>query len=67
MSHVLLPCNFGTWSSSQGEAVLQGCWYLCSMLRQVNANPAQCALPQPLNRQLGGVMPVCSWEILLLS
>lgn len=23
--------------------------------------------PQPLNWQLGGVMPICSWEILLLS
>lgn len=45
MSPVLLPCNFGTWSSSQGEAVPQGCWYLCSKVRQVNANPAQCALP----------------------
>lgn len=35
--------------------------------RQVNASPAQCALPQPLNWQLAGVTPVCTWEILLLS
>lgn len=48
VSPMLLPCSFGTWSSSQGEAVPQGCWYLCSVVRQVNANPAQGALPWSL-------------------
>lgn len=43
MSHVLLPCNFSTWSSSQAEAVPQECWYLWSMVRQVDANPTQCS------------------------
>lgn len=67
VSYVLLPRNFSTWSYSQGVAVPQECWYLWSTVRQVNVNPAQCALPQPLNWQLGGIMPLCSWEILLLS
>lgn len=37
-----------------GEAVPQGCWYLCSGVRQVGRqpNPGQ-SFPQPLNWQLG--------------
>lgn len=56
--HMLLPCPFGTWHSSQGEALLQGCGYLHSMAGQVNASPARRALYQPLKWQPGGVMPV---------
>lgn len=49
MCHMLLPCTFSTCSLSQGEAVV----------KQGNANPAHCALSQPLNWQLDGIMPVC--------
>lgn len=37
---MLLPCPFGTWHPSQGEALLQGCGYLRSVAGQVNASPA---------------------------
>lgn len=42
VSRVLLSCNFGTWSSSQGEAVPQGCWYLCSVVKQAGQPCTMC-------------------------
>lgn len=42
VSHVLLSCNFGTWSSSQGEAVPQRCWYLCSVVKQAGQPCTMC-------------------------